>query len=368
MTAGTARNRSRRARLVTVAVVVALSAAAVGGFAALRGHADDTTGAEAPETVATSPVVRETLVRSDRHAGTVGFGEPRSVGGAPSTGSGDEGAEGSARTVTWLPEVGTVIDRGHQAWRTDDLPTVAFFGGLPVYRELGVGVRGADVAQLKENLVALGYGGFSTDDRFTPATSRAVRAWQKDVGLPQTGRLTPEQVVVVGGPVRVASRSVEVGAAQASPMLSVTDVRRVVSFTVDPSKSSPPDVGATGTVVLPDGARVPASVAGVSPPEEQDDDGADGGGTVTVEVALEDPAVLDGMDAGRVDVEFDLEERPDVLTVPVTALVSLAEGGYAVEVGAQERRLVPVTTGMFASGRVEVTGEVVEGDEVVVPS
>jgi hypothetical protein len=60
-----------------------------------------------------------------------------------------------------------------------------------------------------------------------------------------------------------------------------------------------------------------------------------------------------------------------VLAVPVTALVALAEGGYGVEVvDSRGSRLVGVEIGMFsdADDLVEVTGDLDEGDEVVVPA
>jgi hypothetical protein len=67
---------------------------------------------------------------------------------------------------------------------------------------------------------------------------------------------------------------------------------------------------------------------------------------------------------------------PDAYVVPVSALVALAEGGYALEVvsgqdatGAPTTELIGVETGLFADGFVVVTGPDVEaGLEVVVPS
>jgi hypothetical protein len=59
-----------------------------------------------------------------------------------------------------------------------------------------------------------------------------------------------------------------------------------------------------------------------------------------------------------------------VLTVPVAALLALAEGGYGVQVvGGGTTRIVAVQTGLFAGGRVEVTGDgLAEGQTVGVPS
>ncbi len=65
------------------------------------------------------------------------------------------------------------------------------------------------------------------------------------------------------------------------------------------------------------------------------------------------------------------ESHPDVLAVPVNALVALLEGGYAVEVVGRRRgapRTSGVETGLFEDGKVEVTGDgLAAGDLVVVP-
>jgi multidrug efflux pump subunit AcrA (membrane-fusion protein) len=75
-------------------------------------------------------------------------------------------------------------------------------------------------------------------------------------------------------------------------------------------------------------------------------------------VSLADPDAAAGIEAAVVNVTFTAAERKDVLTVPIVALVALAEGGYGVEVVEGSRSLyVKVTTGLFANGRVEVTGE-----------
>ena len=60
--------------------------------------------------------------------------------------------------------------------------------------------------------------------------------------------------------------------------------------------------------------------------------------------------------------------RSDVLDPE--ALVALAEGGYAVEVTGPDgnRDYRAVSIGEFADGWVEITGDLSEGDEVVVSS
>ena len=74
-------------------------------------------------------------------------------------------------------------------------------------------------------------------------------------------------------------------------------------------------------------------------------------------VALADQKAVAAWALASVDVTFTAAERKNVLTVPVAALLALREGGYGVEVVEGRRRTyVPVKTGLFADGRVEVTG------------
>jgi membrane fusion protein, multidrug efflux system len=70
-----------------------------------------------------------------------------------------------------------------------------------------------------------------------------------------------------------------------------------------------------------------------------------------------------------VDVDFVSQQRKDVLAVPVAALLALPNGGYGVQVvqgGAT--RIVAVKTGMFAAGRVQISGGgIAEGLTVGMP-
>jgi hypothetical protein len=70
-----------------------------------------------------------------------------------------------------------------------------------------------------------------------------------------------------------------------------------------------------------------------------------------------------------VEVAFESSRVSGALAVPVQALLSLTEGGYALERRLDDgtTELVGVTIGAFADGWVEVQGEIAEGDEVVTP-
>jgi multidrug efflux system membrane fusion protein len=118
--------------------------------------------------------------------------------------------------------------------------------------------------------------------------------------------------------------------------------------------------GSTVSVELPDGKTVPGKVSDV---DTIIDLGSGGAGNEEPEtkleatVALTDQKGLGTLDRATVDVTFTAEKREGVLSVPVSALLALAEGGYGVQVvEGTGTRIVPVELGMFSGGRVEVRG------------
>lgn len=375
--------------ILAAGVVVLAVAATAYGFG---GRSDGSAQPDAGE-LTTVEVARMTLVDYEDAVGEIGFGEvlplryvvpPPAGAQPPPAGEGDEPGEGGDGAlaepadppgdqglglVTWLPAVGSTVDRGEAVLRVDDEPVVLLFGALPLYRPLGAGMSGADVKQFEENLIALGYTGFTVDDTFTPATATIVRRWQRDLGLQQTGSVAPGEVLYAAGPIRVAEHRIRVGDVAGGDILGYTGSTRTVTAAVSTRRMRTEIVeGASVTVLLPDGVELPATVVRVAPPPG--DAGApDDASTVLVEAAVDDPAALDGRQ-GQATVRFVAHERRDVLAVPVTALVALAEGGYGVQVvdDAGDARYVAVRTGLFARGYVEiVSGDLRAGDRVVVP-
>jgi hypothetical protein len=127
---------------------------------------------------------------------------------------------------------------------------------------------------------------------------------------------------------------------------------------------------AAGTAVsvgLPSGATIAGTVNAVTEaPPTTDDRPA---GTV-ITIAIADQAALGQLGEVDVGVRYVTKERKDVLTVPVPALLALAEGGYGLEVvEGTGRRVVAVTVGLFADGRVEVAGpDITDGTVVGLPA
>jgi multidrug efflux pump subunit AcrA (membrane-fusion protein) len=91
--------------------------------------------------------------------------------------------------------------------------------------------------------------------------------------------------------------------------------------------------------------------------------------TIPVQITLDHPNAAGRLDGAPVTVGFTSTTRKGVLAVPVNALLAAADGSYAVEVVSDtRRRTVPVRLGLFADGKVEVTGTgLTAGTRVEVP-
>jgi hypothetical protein len=89
-----------------------------------------------------------------------------------------------------------------------------------------------------------------------------------------------------------------------------------------------------------------------------------------VTVGIVDQNAVAAYSTASVDVLFTAGLRENVLVVPVAALLVLQEGGFGVEVvSAGTSSYVPVRTGLFADGLVEVAGDgIAEGTVVGMPA
>lgn len=344
---GVARRRRRR-RWVVVGVVVGV--VATGGVVVVTRMASETTAPPpaASRPPATAKVVRTDLVDRIRVDGESGHGAASALSGRKSG------------TITWLPEPGKRIDRGQTLYAVNAIPVPLLLGTTPHYRELKQGVpAGQDVKELQENLAALGHTDFGTPDgKFGPATTRALKKWQKATGLDPGGVLAVGDVVVLPAPVRVDSLTAQPGGPGDGELMKVTGTGRLIQVELAESRRAYAPVGAKVDVVLPDKRAVPGVVKTVEGKPDSDD--------LRLTIGLDDPEAAP--ESGRVRVVLHGEQRQQVLAVPVQALVALVEGGYAVE-AVEGRRLIPVTLGMFADGKVEVSGPgLTDGLEVVTTS
>jgi peptidoglycan hydrolase-like protein with peptidoglycan-binding domain len=267
--------------------------------------------------------------------------------------------------------VGAVLDRGQQLAEVDGAPVSLLFGDRPAWRSFPPppGDDGPDIEQLEANLIAMGYGKASTlgpNDTWSDATTAAVKRWQKALGVPETGTIDLGRVAFEPGPVRVQKHLAEVGAQAGGPILQVTDTTRSVHIDLSATLQSDVHEGDAVSIELPSGATTPGTVTSVASVAQP---GANGGSpTLAVEVALAKPEDAGDLDQAPVTVHVTTSSVKGALAAPVQALVALAEGGYAVErvTGPATTKLVAVKLGASADGWVQVTGDVHEGDEVVV--
>ncbi|WP_406463651.1 peptidoglycan-binding protein [Streptomyces sp. NBC_00111] len=401
--------RGRRTALIVSALVVVAAVAVVGALG-LGGGGDE--GADAPpRSGSTVAVTRATLTERTSVDGELGYGAEIPL---PVKATG---------TVTWLPASGASVERGETLLRVDDRPTVLLYGALPMYRELGLPVarsasgaesgesgesgaprsdgkapvpsgstapegtdtggagggtdatgpvKGMDVMQFETNLAALGYTGFTVDETFTTGTAGAVERWQKSLGLPRTGRVGVGDVIYSAGKVRIGRPGVRLGAAVGEDALTYTGTARKVVVDASAADAAWAVRGAAVTIRLPDETPVKGEVASVGRQATAAEGGGGEGGsgegeaTMPVTVTIKDQGAVGKWESGPVTVEYVGREVKDVLTVPVAALVALAEGGHGLETA--DGAFVAVRTGLFADGDVEVSGPAVrEGLKVRIP-
>ncbi|MEU6102260.1 peptidoglycan-binding domain-containing protein [Streptomyces flaveolus] len=379
--------RGRRTALIASAVAVVAVVAVVGALG-LGGGEDEGPGAP-PRSGSVVAVARTTLTERTQVDGQLGYGTELPL---------PVKADG---TVTRLPQQGSTVGRGEELLRVDDRPVILLYGTLPMYRSLGLGaqeaeeeqgdgraqdvrgdgdvptapreMRGMDVMQFETNLAALGYTGFTVDETFTAGTADAVERWQRSLGLEETGTVGVGDVIYSAGRVRIGRAGVRPGAAVGENALTYTDTARKVVVDASAADAAWAVRGAAVTVRLPTGTSVPGTVAAIgkqaSPAEGDGGEAGAGAGqpaTIPVTVTIEDQKAVGRLESGPVTVEYVGREVEDVLAVPVSALVALAEGGHGLET--EDGRFVAVRTGLFADGKVEVSGPAVrEGMKVRIP-
>jgi len=355
----------RRKLLIGGAAVVTLGGA-VAGLVLAWGSSTKEPAANPALPPATAKVTRTTLVETKTVSGTLGYGDPVPIRAA------------QRGTLTWIAPVASRVKRGEPLFKVDERPVVALYGSVPLYRTLREGAKGADVRQLERNLAALGYTGFTVDGSYTAATAQAVRAWQADLGLPQTGAVALGQVVFTPGAVRIAGHADLLGdtiggdsAERGGSVLRYTGTSRLVTVELDVADQALAFKGRTVTVTVPGRGTVKGKIFRVGTLVTAEGANSDGtsaapGETtsaasdarIEVTATIADQKALGQLDAAPVDVDFVSSKREDVLAVPVVALLALAKGGFGVQiVDGDTTRIVPVKTGMFAAGRVEVSGQ-----------
>ncbi|MGF1668106.1 MAG: hypothetical protein ACFCVC_17740 [Acidimicrobiia bacterium] len=339
---------------ILAGVVLVVAAAGLGGYALRSANELDAVTIETVP-VEEVAVVRTDLVQFDTLAGTLGYAGSRDIRTA------------LAGTLTDISEEADRLERGSVAYEVDGAAVFVFIGDRPAWRSLSRDSDdGADIEQLEVNLVALGYGpdDWEPDQEYDGTTAGAVEDWREAVGLPDDDAVELGRVLFISEPLRVGALAAAAGQPLAVGALvyAATTFQQQVLIELDPDDLDLVSEGADVTVTLPDDREMAGQVSEVGRVVRASGPDPDSPGVIEVTIALAE-AVLD-IDQAPVDVDIESDRAAGVLAVPVRALVSLSDGGYAVEI---DGMLVGVETGDFAGGLVEVTGALSEGDLVVVP-
>lgn len=362
--------RSHRRRIVgvTIGLVVGLAAFLYGP----RDLFDDDEVAAGP-TLRDTGLVQESTLSTDYDAdGTLAYtsGTTAYVAAPPGEitviGSGRSASTSVApasMVVTAQVAEGTVVDSGDVLWRLGNEPTVALSGAEPAYRDLEEGDEGVDVMQLEQALVDLGYdpdGTVTVDETFTGNTEAMVERWQDDIGAAVDGVVHLGSVVFIDDVSRVGETTFAVGdtAFHGMAAFELLALDTEATFTLSATDREALTVGDAVDVRV-DGTTVSATVTSTTVTD-------DGGSNV---VAIPDQPVELRADSVPVDVSWSIDLAVDVVTVPSSALIRTDDGAYHVEVrdSTGHETWVTVEVGRSSNGRVEVSGELAVGEEVVAP-
>jgi membrane fusion protein, multidrug efflux system len=156
-------------------------------------------------------------------------------------------------------------------------------------------------------------------------------------------------------------------------ILTTNSTQLVVTVDLNASLQSEATLGEKVLVEMPDGSTVGGKVTAVSSVAQSSDSGDDGSGgggsggsggsgssgssaTVPITITLDKRAKGAGLDQASVSVNFTQAKANNVLSIPVTALIATSGQKFAVQEAAAPYKLIPVTTGLFAAGDVQISG------------
>ncbi len=274
-------------------------------------------------------------------------------------------------TVTSIAAESSIIGQGDVLLTVDGEPVIVLLGSMPAFRAMDIDTEGDDVLQLEEALASLGFGDddFVVDGVFDSATTVVVVEWQLSVGASPDGVVNLGDVLFTDQPVRVGEHLITVGdtVRDGTPIATTSVSETFVTVQLSTDDQDLAAVGNAVVVVLPDGTEESAVVTEIGTVVQATQQGAT---YFEMTVTLDDPDAAPGLDEAPVDVDVISDRADNALAVPVTALLALSEGGYALEVVADDGStyLIAADPGLFSDGLVEVTGaDITDGMTVVVP-
>ena len=271
------------------------------------------------------------------------------------------------------------------------MATVAMYGEHPAWRSFETGMSaGDDIYQLEQNLVSLGYDkdkSILIDREFDENTHKAVEAMQSLMGVSVTGKLSFKDILFIPGPsvVQYSSSHTELGAmiVTTNPVLGLIPIEKVIEKSGEPEVTKSLQkvnssievanqdlvgVGLSVSIELPDENIIAGTISDIGeiaviPLGNQ------GEPYLEIVIAIDEVESFPEWTGATVTVSVTKKLASDVLAAPVTSLLAVLGGGYAIEIIENGlTKLVPVSVGLYADGYVEIDGDgIKEGTEVIVP-
>lgn len=365
--------RRRVAAIIVAVVVVALG---VGGLAATGATSHRDAPGTQPTPAATATIELRTLTATTQVDGTLGYAGTYPIANLMTATHGVDVPD----VITLIGGAGSIVEPGGILYILDaSSPAVLMTGTVPAWRALQPGVSdGPDVQQLESNLQAMGVAPslMVVDRHWDAQTTQAVKRWQSSLGLAQTGAIPLGQIVFEPVALRVTSVAADLGSIvqRGSPIIQATSTDRVVAVALDPALQTQVKSGDQVSITLPSGKSTPGTVSKIgtvatAPAGNPGIGGSSGSAasSIAITITLNDPTAGGSLDQAPVTVNITTATAVNALAVPVSALVELLEGGYAVQIyAAGQLHYEPVKLGLFANGYVEITGAGIAVGQTVV--
>lgn len=275
-------------------------------------------------------------------------------------------ASGTVTTVDVAP--GDEVTHGTVLYTVNLRPVVVAQGSIPSFQSLARGSEGADVKQVQAMLAALGHFTGTPDGEFGYVTERAVKDWQKSLGLPQDGIVQPGDLVFVPKlPTRLAldTEVIKRGAIVTGGEAVVKGLPTAPTFVIPVTESQ--------TSMMPNGTRVELTNGDAAWEAVVVDQVTDEMAGTTIILAGQDGAVICGEECAMIPVTGQTLLQSRIVTietvaglvVPSAALLSGADGKVTVTDAEAVSHSVTVVTS--ARGMSVIEG-VPAGTRVRVPA
>ncbi|MBB5080820.1 peptidoglycan-binding protein [Nonomuraea endophytica] len=182
--------------------------------------------------------------------------------------------------------------------------------------------------------------------------------------------IPPGEVVFLPAlPARVHKAKVKAGQMVEDEVATVTSSSFMVSGSVEPEEAGLLREGLKASIELDSGQTYPATLSAVGEKAKVPGEEPPPAGNRPVLITPESMKGLKGLSGTAVAAKVTVGATDEpVLVVPVAAVVTAADGKARVQVetAPDRTREVEVRTGLTADGQVEVSGDLKEGDRVVI--